>query len=120
MENKYFQRLSELNNLAESIFCHNQKLLVIDDKLNKIRETVGAYRRQEIEEYKNHIYIYDDMFLSLPKKETNIHLEKIQKKLTEERTQIQNIRKVDIKKLIELNPNVTEMPLEEAEFLLKS
>lgn len=118
-KNKYFQRLSELNNLAESIFCHNKKLLVIDDKLNKIRETLGAYRRHEIEEYRNHLHIYDDMFLSLPRKETNMHIETIQKKLTEERAQIQNVRKMDIKKLIELNPNVTEMSLEAAEFLLK-
>nr|SPJ13358.1 conserved Plasmodium protein, unknown function [Plasmodium sp. DRC-Itaito] len=92
---QYYNRLVELNSLAEHIFCQNKKLLLIDNNLNGIRETLGAYRRNEI--IKNNI----------------------EKTLTEKRDKEREKRKALIKELVKLNPSVTEIPLEEAKFLLK-
>ncbi|SPJ09633.1 conserved Plasmodium protein, unknown function [Plasmodium sp. DRC-Itaito] len=120
MENsQYYNRLVELNSLAEHIFCQNKKLLLIDNNLNGIRETLGAYRRNEI--IKNNVKIssYNNLFLTLSKREMKDYLENIEKTLTEKRDKEREKRKALIKELVKLNPSVTEIPLEEAKFLLK-
>ncbi|CRH03006.1 conserved Plasmodium protein, unknown function [Plasmodium relictum] len=120
MENtQYYNRLLELNLLAESVFCQNQKLLLIDNNLNGIRETKGGYRRNEIVKNSGHLSIYNNLFLLLNKSQINEHLDNVEKTLMEKRDKIRDKRKSLIKELIKLNPSVTEMPLEEAKFLLK-
>ncbi|CRG93130.1 conserved Plasmodium protein, unknown function [Plasmodium gallinaceum] len=120
MENtQYYNRLFDLNLLAENVFCQNKKLLLIDNNLNGIRETKRGYRRNEIFKNKGHLSVYNNIFLLLSKSQINDHLENVEKILLERRDKIRDKRKSLIKELIELNPSVTEMPLEEAKFLLK-
>ncbi|SBT31304.1 hypothetical protein, conserved [Plasmodium ovale wallikeri] len=120
MENtQYYNRLVELNLLAEQIFCQNKQLLLIDNNLNGVRTTKGGYRRNEIVKNVGKLSTYSDLFLTLSKNQINEHLENVEKVLSEKRDKVREKRKSLIKDLIKLNPSVTEIPLEEAKFLLR-
>ncbi|VWU49531.1 conserved protein, unknown function [Hepatocystis sp. ex Piliocolobus tephrosceles] len=120
MENtQYYNRLVELNTLAENIFCHNKQLLFIDNNLNGIRSTKGGYRRNEIKKNVGKLSTYNNLFITLDKSQTNIYLDQVENILIEKRDKLLKSRKTLINELIKLNPSVTEIPLEEAKFLLK-
>ncbi|CXI19568.1 conserved Plasmodium protein, unknown function [Plasmodium berghei] len=120
MENsQYYNRLVELNLLAEQIFCQNKKLLLIDNNLNGIRSTKGGYRRNEITKNVSKMSIHNNLFLTLNKTQINDHLDNVEKLLTEQRDKSREKRKRLINELIKLNPSVTELPLDEAKFLLR-
>ncbi|GAW79341.1 hypothetical protein, conserved [Plasmodium gonderi] len=120
MENaKYYNRLVELNFLAESIFCQNRELILIDNNLNGVRTTKGGYRRNEMEKNVSKLSTYNNLFITLNKGQVGDHLENVEKILSEKREKAREKRKSLIKELVKLNPSVTEMPLEEAKFLLR-
>ncbi|ANQ06294.1 Uncharacterized protein PCOAH_00004590 [Plasmodium coatneyi] len=116
---QYYSRLVELNMLAESIFCQNRQLILIDNNLNGVRATKGGYRRNEIDNKIGKLCTYNNLFITLSKAQINEHLDRVEKILTERRDKVRERRKVLIRELVKLNPSVTEMPLEEAQFLLR-
>ncbi|SBS82088.1 conserved Plasmodium protein, unknown function [Plasmodium malariae] len=120
MENtQYYNRLVELNLLAEGIFCKNKQLLLIDNNLNGVRTTKGGYRRKEITKNVGKLSTYSNLFLSLNKSQINDYLDNVEKLLSEKRDKVRDKRKLLINELVKLNPSVTEIPLEEAKFLLR-
>ncbi|CAG9483473.1 conserved Plasmodium protein, unknown function [Plasmodium vivax] len=116
---QYYSRLVELNMLAESIFCQNRQLILIDNNLNGVRTTKGGYRRNEIDNRVGKLGTYSNLFITLSRAQINEHLESVEKVLSERRDKLRERRKALIRELVKLNPSVTEMPLEEAKFLLR-
>lgn len=120
METKeYFQRLVEMNQLAENIFCDNTKLLLLDNCLNGIRETKAGFRNNVITRNLSSTYTFTNTFVTLDKDEINNHLDKVESSCEEKRDEIRKRRKGTIKELINMNPSATEMSLEEINFLLR-